>query len=72
MPGNITMAGDEPVCVAPRLSELKTRPCSIEELQAALIQLIELHNGMHDIIAMIARGRILSTKDAIMNTPYGI
>lgn len=30
--------------VAPKLSELKSRPCSLEELQAALVQLIELYN----------------------------
>ena len=29
---------------APRLTELKERKCSIEELQAALVQLIEITN----------------------------
>lgn len=28
----------------PKLSELKSRPCSLEELQAALVELIELYN----------------------------
>lgn len=27
-----------------KLSELKSRPCSLEELQAALVELIELYN----------------------------
>lgn len=29
---------------APKLKELKERPCTLEELQAALVKLIELHN----------------------------
>ncbi len=29
---------------APSLSDLKTRPCSLEELQAALVKLIDLYN----------------------------
>lgn len=29
---------------APSLTELKSRPCSLEELQAALVQLIEVVN----------------------------
>jgi hypothetical protein len=37
----LTTAG--PV-IAPKLAELKSRPCSLEELQAALVQLIELYN----------------------------
>ncbi len=28
----------------PKLAELKTRPCSLEELQSALVNLIELYN----------------------------
>jgi hypothetical protein len=57
---------------APKLKTLKTRPCTLEELQAALVQLIELHNGMHDEInRMISSGRIRSSREALMNTPYG-
>lgn len=29
---------------APRLSELKERPCSLEEIQAALVKFMELYN----------------------------
>jgi hypothetical protein len=29
----------------PKLSELKSRPCTLEELQAALVELIELYNA---------------------------
>jgi hypothetical protein len=58
---------------APTLEELKSRPCSLEELQAALVQLIELHNGMHnDINGMIAEGRIRSRREALMDTPFGL
>lgn len=59
--------------IAPKLEELKTRPCSLEELQAALVQIIELHNGMHnDINIMIAQGRIRSSREAIENMTYGL
>ena len=58
---------------APKLKDLKERPCSLEELQAALVQLIELHNGMHDEInRMISSGRIRSSAEAVMNRPYTI
>jgi len=30
--------------VAPKLAELKSRSCTLEELQAALVELIELYN----------------------------
>jgi hypothetical protein len=30
--------------IAPTLKELKSRPCSLEELQAALVQLIDMYN----------------------------
>ncbi len=29
---------------APTLKELKERPCTLEELQAALVKLMDLHN----------------------------
>ena len=36
----------EPVCTeAPDLATLRSRPCTLEELQAALVKLIELHNS---------------------------
>lgn len=58
---------------APKLKDLKDRSCSLEEIQAALVQLIELHNGMHDDInEMIRRGRIRSSEDALMDKPYGL
>lgn len=65
--------------IAPKLSELKSRQCTPEELQAALIQLIELHNGMHnDINKMIEDGRIGSVRsrqtrqEAFENIRYGL
>jgi hypothetical protein len=59
--------------VAPTLKELKTRECTPAELQAALVKLIEMHNGtVADINAMISDGRIRSKREAIMNTPYGL
>ena len=36
--------------IAPKLSELKTRPCSVEELQAALVQLIDLYNEQGELM----------------------
>jgi hypothetical protein len=58
---------------APSFKELQTRPCTPEELQAALVKLIELHNGMHDDInKMIASGRIRSSREAFMNKEYTI
>lgn len=58
---------------APTLFELKTRPCSPEELQAALVQIIELHNKMHGAVNdMIGSGQIRSKMEVLMNTPYGL
>ena len=45
----------------PTLSELKQRQCSPEELQAALVKLIELHNKIDRLLNnMVADGRIPS------------
>lgn len=44
-----TLTTAEPV-VAPKLAELKSRPCSLEELQAALVQLIELYNEQGEVM----------------------
>lgn len=30
--------------LAPSLNDLKTRPCTLEELQASIVHLINLHN----------------------------
>ena len=58
---------------APTLKELKERPCSAEELQAALVHLIELHNKLSDDInKMVSSGRIRSSHEAIMNTTFNI
>lgn len=57
----------------PKLEKLKTEPCTLEELQAALVQLIELHNGLNsDLRAMQNSGQILSKQDAFMNIRYGL
>jgi hypothetical protein len=64
---------DETRVKAPGLQDLRERQCSTEELQAALVQLIELHNSMHDKInKMILDGRIRSHHEASMNTVYGL
>lgn len=60
---------------APKLAELKSRQCSPEELQAALVQLIELHNEMHDHLnRLIESGRIhlRSQREVAMDTVYGL
>jgi hypothetical protein len=63
---------------APRLKlkTLKTRSCTLPELQAALVHLIELHDGMNaEINRMISSGRIRSARDVerdIWNRPFDI
>ncbi len=58
---------------APTLKELKERPCSSEELQATLVQLIEHHNALsRDLQAMADSGRIRSRNEVMMETPYGL
>jgi hypothetical protein len=59
--------------IAPKLKELQTRECTLAELQAAMVQLIEMHNGLvADMNGMVNSGRIRSRKEAIMDTPYGL
>lgn len=58
---------------APSLSRLKNEECTLPELQAALVQLIELHNGLHERLnEMIDQGRIRSAKAAAMDATYGL
>ncbi len=58
---------------APSLNRLKNEECTLPELQAALVQLIELHNGLHASLSkMIGQGRIRSTKVAAMDATYGL
>jgi hypothetical protein len=58
---------------APSLERLKNDECTLPELQAALVQLIELHNDLHaSLNEMIDKGRIQSTKVATMNATYGL
>lgn len=58
---------------APKLAELKSRACSLKEIQAALVQLIELHNGMMaDINKMIRDGRIRGYEEARNTREYGL
>ena len=57
----------------PSLEDLKTRVCSPSELQAAILHLIELHNGLNEkITAMERSGRIQSARDAYTNATYGL
>lgn len=39
---------------APRLAELKNRECSLPELQAALVQLIDIFNASEEETAKLA------------------
>jgi hypothetical protein len=58
---------------APTLEELKTRECTPAELQAALVKLIDMHNGtVADINKMIGDGRIRSKQEAFENIRYGL
>jgi hypothetical protein len=58
---------------APTLKELKDRQCSADELQSALVMLIELHNKLEsDINKMIKNGRIRSEQEAAATIRYGI
>ncbi len=64
------------VTKAVSLAYLKKRTCTLEELQATLVKLCELHNGLNDWIKeLIASGRIKSTRevrDDRMNAPFDI
>lgn len=61
---------------APNLKMLKKRPCTLEELQATLLKLAELHNGLNDWIkTLIASGRIKSirqVREDRMSAPFDI
>jgi len=60
----------------PKLKKLKTEPCTLGELQAAIVHLIDLHNEMHNAInRMIASGRIRSSREAHiarLNRPFDL
>jgi hypothetical protein len=57
----------------PSLEKLKTEQCSLEELQAAVVQIIELHNGLvSEIDRLKQSGRILDTQAARDNRRYGL
>ena len=59
--------------LAPKLEELTTRECTLPELQAAIVHLIKLHNGMNEALnEMISEGRIMSKKEVSMNATYGL
>lgn len=58
---------------APTLSELKTKELTVPELQAAVLQLVKLHNEMAaELNRLKGSGQIMSRQDAIMNTRYGL
>lgn len=57
----------------PALKTLETRPCSPEELQAAIVKLIKLHNRLDaKIDRLISSGQIRSPGEVRMNTSYGL
>lgn len=53
---------------APSLAELKTRQCSLQELQAAVVKLIELHNAQNQALQQ----RLPSSQEAAMASAYGL
>jgi len=59
--------------IPPSLKELKERQCSPEELQSALILLIEKHNQLEEkIYRMEKEGRIRSAQEVSMTRRYGL
>ncbi len=57
----------------PKLVKLRTKRCSVEELQTALVTLVELHNKLvKDINDLIESGRILSKQKARELRHYGL
>lgn len=57
----------------PRLATLKKGPCTPEQLQAALIQVIELHNELvSELNDLMRSGRIRSSSEARANRVYGL
>lgn len=60
---------------APTLDELKSRPFSLEEQQAALIKLIELHNALaeavYPTIGSVQSSLTASRQKAVLFTLYG-
>lgn len=58
---------------APTLADLKAKECTLPQLQAALIKMIELHNALNnDIKSMVAHGQISSKQEAFLNQKYGL
>lgn len=53
---------------APSLHELKTRQCSLPELQASIVKVIELHNAQNGAL----QERLPSRRDVIANSRYGL
>ena len=61
------MSSETPTAtIAPTLSELKTRECTLPELQAALVKLTEMHNAMcAEFGRMTASGQIRSRSEVM-------
>lgn len=61
---------------APTLDDLKTKVLTTEELQAAVLKLVELYNEqgkiMDDAIRDLRRYRESRREVDLMNTPYGL
>ena len=61
---------------APTLEELKTKVLTTDELQAAILKLVELHNTqgilMDAAIQDLRRYRESRREVDLMNTPYGL
>ena len=57
----------------PSLERLKTEACTLPELQAAIVHLIEQHNGsVANVARMISNGQIRSKDEANENAVYGL
>lgn len=73
-------AGGCPTCLAeshktvsfdvapPSLQRLQAGPCSLPQLQAALVQLIGLHNSLNKRVTELTPTR----HESVMNKPYGL
>ena len=57
----------------PTLEDLKTKELTLPEIQAALANLIDLHNKLNNAINdLIDSGQILSKSNANNNKRYGL
>jgi hypothetical protein len=57
----------------PKFADMHVAEMSKDQLQAALVQLIGLHNKLENAVHdMVRNGQILSPRQASSNTTYGL